>query len=46
MMLVKQEYVGAYGIRHAFDGEIDWLSDPTESWGAHHTWEWQVQFNL
>lgn len=43
--VVRQRYVGVYGIEHTFDGEIDWLYDPTASWGEHRTREWQVQFN-
>ncbi len=43
--VIKQHYVGVYGIEHRFDGEIDWLYDPTASWGEHSTREWQVQFN-
>ena len=43
--VVKQHYVGVYGIEHTFENEIDWLFDPTRAWGDRQTWEWQVQFN-
>jgi hypothetical protein len=37
--------VGVYGIEHTFEGEIDWMFDPTAAWGDCQTAEWQVQFN-
>ncbi|MFW6060890.1 MAG: alginate lyase family protein [Phycisphaeraceae bacterium] len=43
--VVNQHYVGVYGIEHTFEGEIDWLFDPTADWGENRTREWQVQLN-
>lgn len=39
--ILEQRYGGVYGIEHQFDGEIDWLHDPSEG----RTGEWLWQFN-
>lgn len=44
-MVVNKRYIGCYGIEHSFEGEIDWLYDPTANWGENRTREWQVQLN-
>lgn len=43
-MVAEQRYIGAYGYEHTFEGEIDWLFDPTAT-AEYPTREWQVQLN-
>lgn len=44
--VIQLKYTGAYGIQHTFtDGKIDWLYNPTATWGDKLTHEWQVQLN-
>jgi len=43
--VVRQHYVGVSGIEHTFEGEIDWLLDPTENLGERRDANWRATFN-
>ncbi len=43
-LVAEQRYIGAYGYEHQFEGEIDWLFNPTAN-SEYPTAEWQVQLN-
>lgn len=43
--VIRQHYVGVSGIEHTFDGEIDWLLDPTENLGERRDANWRATFN-
>jgi len=43
--VVERHYVGACGIEHRFEGDIDWWFDPTKDWGEKGTHQWSTQFN-